>query len=229
MAARYNDFEYEEPPRRSRARADVENGPSEKDIPQCPRCGRWPGDGVSFLRPEYLFGDECDRCAQRLASPRDTATRRARRDVIDAAQPTYADRFADDEPPATTKPSGGYAGLWAARDLRATVTTALVIERHTKESGEYTAKGWLARLTLAPFGSRYEFDREFVGQSSSSKTGRSELREYEVSTLADGIYEADTVGRDGANKRLFFKVEGGRIAVVFRGRADAKVALRREG
>ena len=281
------------------APADAENGPSAADVPTCPNCGRGPipAMGITFLRPGYRFGDECDRCAKRLlpTPPRlqfkvcslcrvaeeyaetqrscghcggflrmattddikrnlpfigqraaysaeaaasaerallavasgdgnfDTRPENPAMDEADRYLPEVAGRATADGPVRA-----GYDGLFAARDLRAQRNQLLTIERCAKPNSlnEFIAKGWLARVTKGAPGGDFEFEREFIKPCETRRQRNgSEHRDYPVFALADGIYEADTVGRDGENKRLYFRVESGRIAVVYRGRSAARAAL----
>lgn len=208
--------------------------PGPNDVPQCPRCGQWPGNGITFLRAGWQFGDECDRCSQRLTSPRDTATRAARRAVIDQYdtrpecpamdEPDYPRQPEPDQQPARK----GWRGLWAVRELRANDTNCITLERAPRHPDGWLAKGWLARITLSPPGGQYEFERQFVKAGSKQMAGRSELHEYELTSLDDGIYEGETVGRDGQMKRLYLLVEDHQVQLVYRGKHDAKIALSRQ-
>lgn len=233
------------PYRRATDADDMYPGPD--DVPQCPRCGRWPGNGITFLRAGWEFGQECDRCAQRLTPPGDHAARAARRDTMAQAafdraaeaahfdtrpdcpamdEPDYPRE--DDQPPAPRQPARrGWRGLWAVRDLRANDTNCITLERAPRPDGTFIAKGWLARITLAPPGGQYEFERLFMRAGSKQYAGMGELFEYELTSLDDGIYEGETVGRDGQMKRLYLLVEDQRVQTVYRGKHDAKIALAR--
>ncbi len=134
------------------------------------------------------------------------------------------DRPEPDEQPARR----GWLGLWAVRELRANSTGCITLERAPRHPDGWLAKGWLARITLSQPGGQYELERQFIKASSHGYAGRSELHEYELTCLEDGIYEGETVGRDGQMKRLYLLVEDQRVQVVYRGKHDAKIALARQ-
>lgn len=119
---------------------------------------------------------------------------------------------------------GGWRGLWLARDLRATDTGCV-----TTELAPGIAKGWLARLAPKQPGDQYDLRREFAVASGSQRAhSGGALREYELAALADGIYEAETVGERQAQRRVYFLVRAQRVTLVYQGKHDAIVALERD-
>ncbi|MGG4034189.1 hypothetical protein ABEV74_10900 [Paenibacillus cisolokensis] len=112
-------------------------------------------------------------------------------------------------------------GLDLCRGIEWTEEAAVVTEVHSGWS-----KGWLARVTLAAPGARYDLHREFIGESKRdmSRAGNG-TKTYKLSQLADGIYEADSVYRSYTSFRTYFRVAGGKVVELYENKAVAKAAL----
>ncbi len=224
------DAHFPEVPRRDRSRhapADAENGPSADDVPSCPACGGTPDReaGVTFLRDGYTFGARCDSCARAPIGGSGRRERNLTRPEFGGYTPAVARAIVSGELDLSDAPRGK-RGLWAARSLSYNDTGCITLEKFLGPDGSAISKGYLARLSLPPEGSAWDLERVFIKQSSHSRSRNgNELKEYELSDLADGIYEGDTMGSRGERKRVYFRVEGGRIAVVYRAKADAKTGL----
>lgn len=88
------------------------------------------------------------------------------------------------------------------------------------------AKGWLARIELSGAGARYDLDRTFIntGDAQLSRAGNGKIT-YDLTDLADGIYEADSVYRSYTGFRAYFRVVAGSVVEIFDSKKAAKEAL----
>lgn len=73
------------------------------------------------------------------------------------------------------------------------------------------SKGWVARVTLAAPGSRYELDREWLRPSATSLS-RAGNGTKTYDDLEDGVYEADSVWRSYQSHRTYFHVRDGQLS-----------------
>ncbi|MBN2980087.1 hypothetical protein [Cohnella algarum] len=113
------------------------------------------------------------------------------------------------------------SGLSLVRGCRKIDEAVIRTEAHSGWS-----KGWLARVSLSAPGARFDLEREFV-RASADNTNRSGngYKEYNLSQLVDGIYEADSVAKSYQSHRTFFQVAGGSVVEIFEDKAAAKAAL----
>ncbi|MBY9080968.1 hypothetical protein KIH86_02900 [Paenibacillus sp. HN-1] len=110
-------------------------------------------------------------------------------------------------------------GLSLVRGIRRTDDAEVVTEAHGSWS-----KGWLARVTLATPGAKFDLDRKFIRASYDGRN-RSGNGYLTYTGLADGIYEADSVIRSYSAHRIYFRIIAGVVAEIFEGKEDAKIAL----
>lgn len=113
------------------------------------------------------------------------------------------------------------SGLSLCRNVRETEEASIVTEAHSGWS-----KGYLALVTLAAPGARFDLDRKFIRASINevNRSGNGYLT-YSLKNAADGIYEADSVARSYTSMRVYFRVQGGSVVEVFDDKASAKSAM----
>ncbi|MCL6460144.1 MAG: hypothetical protein K6T85_19305 [Gorillibacterium sp.] len=113
------------------------------------------------------------------------------------------------------------SGLKLCRSVIMTEEATVITEAHSGWS-----KGWVARVTLAPVGAKFDLDRRFVNADDRdvNRAGNGYLT-YSTRFMADGIYEADTVRRSMESQRVYFRIATGIVIEVFESKVAAKVAL----
>lgn len=115
-------------------------------------------------------------------------------------------------------------GLSLARELAACEQPVVITEAHTKWS-----RGWMARIARAPARSRWRFARDWLEPADDRRnTAGNGPLVYDLRSLPEGVYEADSVERSGHAHRVYFRVAGGRVVELYLNAEEARAELAAE-